>query len=1157
MNYQVGKNQSGNITNATMGMAAFGGSDKGSSVWEQNKVGDLLACKLVKGGKEPILDMNGIQIKTKATKELENAKEGDTIYLRIQQADRNQVSLKIVRVGNMNPEETAIKEGLDVATNTQIMQSTKQFSEMVKDNIGGALDEERAKENQKEILRSISPEEIAKLRMMQIDVTNSTLSDLMGMVISIRSNEHQDEVNEMLGDIVESTLAKLKESVAPKSAMPEEQYGTGEAEVEVPPVTTSNLNSEGYVVTRVIKPSNAQKQKGISSYGVDNYGKNGYTDEGAAGTKKNTVENGIVNEENEKKNIPIEIRDEQLVYLIKNGKELTIANIEQSRNSVNFERPFDTLPFSEQVWNDIYPQVTGIIEAAGMSVNEQSLSGAQFMLTHELPITVDSLRTYMTVQALNQRGFASAQARKNIAEQIGSGNPPEEAHLSASTIRERAQQLVEKVKGISQQTVDSAVRQGKPLTISYLYNHGMRSVDVRQMRGPINTGVEGASLSLSGATQEGIPVGENGVPLSTNPSAITARRQLEEIRLSMTLEVAVRLVKSDFNIDAKPLSQLVDSLRQQENQYFENVVAGRNLHSMPEDENLFVNTMKKTNALKELPAYALAEIVKKPSITVDELHTSASHTKALLAESTYEKMRTKPRRDRGDTMEEAFRNVDDLLKELRLDSNEQNRRAVRILAYNEMELTKQNITSVKEADLKVQQMFETLTPQIVLNLIRENKNPLNMTVDGLNEEIMQQREIRGITDEQKFSEFLYQMDKNDAISKEERTSFIGIYRLLDKVQKSHGKDIGAVIRNGQEVTLKHLFEATKSRKAAGMDVSVHENFGERVPVETTEQAILTQIETAYHRSLTNSIMRHISPDTLKGMQTLDYRNMSFEELNACMVAGDDGLGQEDLAKDLNETILEAVSYEEEMATMLEANDMQVTATNLIAAHQVMYGEDGIYGMVRLIKKGLPKSYRERIAAQEERVLDGMESREDLVYSMENLRATVANVVHEAEQETIITAKDIQALKYLNAGMPIAMRAVEEDEFRIPLVVDGKVSVMKVSLLHDGMRSGEVTATLQTEKYGMLEAFIRVDGNQLEGYVVTEEERGQRTLESNELTMRSVFAKAGLEIRDLRLDGTKPILYGARSEEEVTTGKLYKAAKQLVTAIKLTGITADN
>lgn len=1140
MNYQIsGNNNQNGYDNSLFGGASFVGSGAEggkSSILGGNQIGDLLACKLVQGGKEPILDINGVQIKTRAAKELDNAKPGDTIYLKLQEADKNQISLKIV---GMQPADT---EGvLNAATSAQVMQSTEQFSEMIKDNLGGASDEKEAKENQKEILRNLSTEEIEKLRRMQIDVTNATLSDLMGMVITIRFGEHQDEVNERIRDVVKETIGKLKDTLTPDISAKQPIVADMETVSEnvgdsIPQETVykgpARLNSEGYVVQAEPKNSDTQAEKGQITGGV------------------NETADGFI-----KSDEPL-ISKEQMIYLIKNNLDLTIENLDIAKNSVNEESPSKEVPLDEQVWNDIYSQVTGIIESAGLSVGEQSLSGAQFMLCHELPITVDSLRLFMAVNSVNQSGISLSQMEVNIQEQINLGNPPEQARISKSSLHDRATRLMEKIQNINLRAVDQAAVQGKPLTLSYLYNFSMRNTDVRRMRAPLNKGVEGASLSLSGNMEEGAQP-DSAAALSMNPNAVTARRQLEEIRFAMTTEAAIRLVRQDINIDAKPLSQVVDALRQQENSYYEKVVSAHDLHDIPEDVDLLKETLKETDALKNLPAFTLGEMVKRPSITVGGLYEAGTRIKAALAGNAYETMMTRPRRDMGDSIQDAFRNVDAILEDMDLDRNEENQRAVRILAYNEMELNVANIVSVKSADAKVQQMFETLTPQIVLNLIRESKNPLHMTIDGLNEEIMQQREILGVTDEQKFSEFLYQMDRNNAISEEERKSFIGIYRLLDKVEKSHGKDIGAVVRNGQEVTLNNLFAADKSNRAKGMNVKVDENFGERVNVETQPEGILSQIETAYNQTLTSSILRHMRPETLKSMEFADFRNMTFEELDAIMKAGDNGEGEAELSEQLLNEVSQALTYEDEVATMLEANGMPRTATNLIAAHQVMYGEDGIYGMIRNIKGGLSKEKRSEVTQRENQILENFDSKDDVIYGLENIRANLSEAVHEKETDGTITAMDIQALKYLNAGMPIAMRAVEEEVFQIPLVIGEEVTIMKVSILQDGSHAGEVTATMQTKKYGELEAFMHIEGSQVEGYLLTEEEVGQRVLEDNELTLRSVFAKAGLEVKDLRLDGTKPVQYGSEERQEVATSKLYRAAKQLLTAIKLTGIVADN
>ena len=74
MNYQINCNnkQSGydNTLFGGVGVAGANSSEANgnngglNSILSGNSVGELLACKLVKGGKEPVLDLNGIEIKT-------------------------------------------------------------------------------------------------------------------------------------------------------------------------------------------------------------------------------------------------------------------------------------------------------------------------------------------------------------------------------------------------------------------------------------------------------------------------------------------------------------------------------------------------------------------------------------------------------------------------------------------------------------------------------------------------------------------------------------------------------------------------------------------------------------------------------------------------------------------------------------------------------------------------------------------------------------------------------------------------------------------------------------------------------------------------------------------------------------------------------------
>ena len=138
----------------------------------------------------------------------------------------------------------------------------------------------------------------------------------------------------------------------------------------------------------------------------------------------------------------------------------------------------------------------------------------------------------------------------------------------------------------------------------------------------------------------------------------------------------------------------------------------------------------------------------------------------------YETLMTAPRTDMGDSIQKAFRNVDDILNDLGVEATEENRRAVRILGYNGIEITEDSIIQMKAADEEVQRMFKNMTPAVVTQLIKQGINPLEMKISDLNRVAEQVRSEVGKDDNQKFSEYLYKLEKNNQITEEERNSYI-------------------------------------------------------------------------------------------------------------------------------------------------------------------------------------------------------------------------------------------------------------------------------------------------------------------------------------------------------------------------------------------------
>ena len=82
--------------------------------------------------------------------------------------------------------------------------------------------------------------------------------------------------------------------------------------------------------------------------------------------------------------------------------------------------------------------------------------------------------------------------------------------------------------------------------------------------------------------------------------------------------------------------------------------------------------------------------------SADTLEGAAQKSKAVRismekAGEKYEELMTTPRKDLGDSIKKAFQNVDDILTDMGKELTEENRKTIRILGYNSMDMTEKNL----------------------------------------------------------------------------------------------------------------------------------------------------------------------------------------------------------------------------------------------------------------------------------------------------------------------------------------------------------------------------------------------------------------------------------------------------------------------------------
>ncbi len=359
-----------------------------------------------------------------------------------------------------------------------------------------------------------------------------------------------------------------------------------------------------------------------------------------------------------------------------------------------------------------------------------------------------------------------------------------------------------------------------------------------------------------GATEENLYEKANAVSEYYHSSAlweasvgdITARRQLEEVRLRMTAEVNVRLLKSGFSIDTAPMEELIEALKQAEyelaGQYFP-----RDSMAVEKYQN-YRQVSNVTDQLPGLPADVLGMFAKGQGSA--SLETIYNEGKVLQdnyekAQASYEKLMTSPRSDMGDSIEKAFASVDHILKDLGLELTDENRRAVRILGYNQMEMTMSNVEAVRTADRQVQDVLAKLTPAATLKMIRDGFNPLEKSIEEL-EAYFRELPPEYKKEAESYSRFLYGLERNNEITPEERESYIGIYRLVRQIEKAEGAAVGALVNSQAELHFSNLLSALQNRKKS-LDIRVPDELGNIPKPAKKEESISEQISRAFVKTV--------------------------------------------------------------------------------------------------------------------------------------------------------------------------------------------------------------------------------------------------------------------------------------------------------------------
>ena len=548
------------------------------------------------------------------------------------------------------------------------------------------------------------------------------------------------------------------------------------------------------------------------------------------------------------------ISNETKAYLVRNNMNPTVSNVYKATYSSsqvqNYKQKVGITDNVKQLYEELKPQLKQILEEAHIDSSDENLNQCRWLIDEDIAVTPDNVLLANQIDGITAAGenVSSDFYARAVTEALAMGKKAADATMSQDGLTfDMAREVCDVLSEATAEDIVTLESDNMPVTIENL----SKLIAAR--------GKDGAASQASANKAL-----DNQITDSREARLVTAQRKLEEARLSMTAEANLSLIKKGVSIDTEPIERVVELLKQQENKYYGALFGESSVEASDDRVRMYNNVCDIFNQMKQQPAYVLT--LESSDDTVYELYTAGKAMKqSLEAASGYETLMTSPRADMGDSISKAFQNVDDILKELQIETSESNRRAVRILAYNSTNITEENIKQIKSIDEQVQRAFSDMTPAVTLEMIKRGISPLDMSMSDISDTARQIKSENHDERDEKFSEFLWKLEKKNEISEEERDSYIGIYRLISQVEQSDGAVIGSLVNQGADITMKNLLTAVRVRGKSAMDYKVDDTFA---GVDSVSRGIKidSQIESAYQANCLRDVLDTLSPEKMEFVQ---------------------------------------------------------------------------------------------------------------------------------------------------------------------------------------------------------------------------------------------------------------------------------------------------
>lgn len=790
-------------------------------------------------------------------------------------------------------------------------------------------------------------------------------------------------------------------------------------------------------------------------------------------------------------------------YMVANGIEPSIAGIYQAQAATSSSISADGVTIgkcadaiSDADFEALRPGIEKIIASAGLEVNDKTLADARAFIDAQIPVTKENLEYKAQLDSIDIDMIQadSEELLNKIFDNMKLGGKAENTLVTGSPVDD-IRTALDTINRAEYSDVANVVSKGETFTIASL----KLEMDARSFR------IEYSAATVSTGNSE-----VRNQASDVQQAADKAYDTLVTARVLMSANASIYLVKNNISILTTPIDELNSMLMEYEQA----------------DEMYEEAQIAYTDVLEARKT--LNEIVRNPARVFASMFDKMNET--------YEAVGTQIRGNLGDSLKKAVQgSADDIIRELGLEGTDEDKEAIKVLAANNMDMTKENVEIVKSVNAMINNLIKNMKPETVLNMIKDGVNPMNTSIEEVNEYLTEANDKASKDNEEKFSKFLYKLDRTNGITKEQRKQFIGIYQMMNIFTRDAGVAAGALIKQGAEVTMNNLMTAYNSRKHYDMDAVIDENTG---------MAEVSGIAN-YYSALFMANGGLVTPNTLKNVDNSSgIGEQSVEMFIEQLEDNYDAAAEEQYYEEYLKEQQAAVQAGADILRQIRNADTEINSGNIQAVKAFL--ESGQFPDIRGVKTtrdyardSIEKiGHKEKLSLMYEEMKDETEEELQEVLSKAGDLDTQIDVNYEEFLDLRLKDRTIGYIKNL------ALR----HDYRIPYITDsGSTGMLKLTLVQDDDNKGRISVNMLSSVLGKVSVEAKADRESLGMYIVSDtavSDEGCRLLDDMEESLKEAFGFTDVFVNTTKSSDIPYVTYEAAADS-VATDKLYEIAAQIV------------